>query len=83
MLNIQNIHNWITVAKANPKANLRLFCFPYAGGSSIIFRSWLDKLPDNIEICPIELPGRGSKIKQAPLNRLELIIFVIHSFLSP
>ncbi len=48
MLNIRSTDNWITVPKPNPKANLRLFCFPYAGGSSIVFRSWLDKLPDNI-----------------------------------
>lgn len=74
MLNIKRIDSWITVPKANPQADFRLFCFPYAGESSIIFRRWLDKLPANIEICPIELPGRGSKIKLAPLNRLEPIV---------
>lgn len=74
MLNLKRIESWITVPKANPQADLRLFCFPYAGGSSTIFRTWLDKLPANIEICPIELPGRGSKIKLAPLNRLEPIV---------
>ncbi|BAZ37898.1 putative thioesterase [Calothrix sp. NIES-4101] len=74
MLNIQSIHNWVTVPKPNPDANLRLFCLPYAGGSSIIFRSWLNKLPGNVEICLIELPARGSKIKLPPLNRLEAIV---------
>ena len=74
MLNIKTIDSWVTVPKANPQADLRLFCFPYAGGSSMIFRRWLDKLPATIEICPIELPGRGSKIKLAPLNRLEPIV---------
>ncbi len=72
--NTQKMDSWITFPKPNPKADLRLFCFPYAGGSSTIFRPWLNKLLNNIEICPIELPGRGSKIKQAPLNRLEPII---------
>ncbi|MEM1391722.1 MAG: thioesterase II family protein [Cyanobacteria bacterium P01_H01_bin.150] len=66
--------NWIIFPKPNPKADLRLFCFPYAGGSSTIFRPWLNQLPNNIEICPIELPGRGSKMQQAPFNRLEPII---------
>ena len=73
-LNTQKMDNWITFPKPNPKADLRLFCFPYAGGSSTIFRPWLNRLPNNIEICPIELPGRGSKMKQAPLNRVEPII---------
>ena len=73
-LNTQKMDSWITFPKPNPKADLRLFCFPYAGGSSIIFRPWLNKLPNNIEICPIELPGRGSKMKPAPFNRLVPII---------
>ena len=66
---MMKIDNWITFPKPNPQADLRLFCFAYAGGSSIIFRSWLEILPGNIEICPIELPGRGSKIKLTPLKR--------------
>ena len=71
---MEEIDNWITFPQPNPQADLRLFCFAYAGGSSIIFRRWLETLPGNIEICPIELPGRGSKIKLTPLNRLEPII---------
>ncbi|MEO1374470.1 MAG: thioesterase II family protein [Cyanobacteria bacterium J06635_10] len=83
MLNIQKIENWITVPKANPQADLRLFCFPYAGGSSLIFRRWLDKLPANVELCPIELPGRGSRMKLAPLNRLEPIVEAIATQIQP
>lgn len=83
MLNIQSMDSWITVSKPNPKADLRLFCFPYAGGSSIIFRCWSDKLPNNIEICPIELPGRGSKIQFTPLNRLQPIIANLSSQIQP
>ncbi|MDJ0732590.1 MAG: thioesterase II family protein [Nostocaceae cyanobacterium] len=83
MLNIQSIDSWITTPKANPQADLRLFCFPYAGGSSIIFRRWLDKVPGNIEICPIELPGRGTKIKLAPLNKLELIVEALALQIQP
>ncbi|MEM7595226.1 MAG: thioesterase II family protein [Cyanobacteria bacterium P01_A01_bin.83] len=83
MPNIKNIDNWITIPKPNSQANVCLFCFHYAGGNSIIFRSWLDKLPANIEICPIELPGRGSKIKLAPLNRLEPIVEALTSQIQP
>ncbi|MEO0843542.1 MAG: thioesterase II family protein [Cyanobacteria bacterium J06643_5] len=75
--------SWITFPKPNPKANVRLFCFPYAGGSSSIFRLWQDLLPANIELCPVELPGRGSKIKLAPLNRLESIIKELSQQIQP
>lgn len=43
---------------------LRLYCIPYAGGSATVFykfRSYIDK---NIEIYPIELAGRGRRIKE-------------------
>ncbi|WP_446381172.1 thioesterase domain-containing protein [Coleofasciculus sp. E2-BRE-01] len=32
----------VTYPKLNPQANLRLFCFPYAGGAARIFRTWSD-----------------------------------------
>lgn len=67
----------ITDSKPNPLVSLRLFCFPYAGGSSYIFRSWRDRLPKTVEICPIELPGRGIKMKSTPLNQIEPLVKVI------
>ena len=74
MKNMQKIDSWITIFLPNSQADLRLFCFSYAGGSSMIFRPWLDKFPANVEICLIELPGRGSKIKLPLLKRLEPIV---------
>lgn len=80
---MHRIDSWVTVPKPLPQADLRLFCFPYAGANTIIFRRWLDKFPANIEICPIELPGRGSKIKLAPLNRLEPIVETLALHIQP
>ncbi|NEQ86510.1 MAG: putative thioesterase, partial [Moorea sp. SIO2I5] len=37
-------NSWITRPKPNPKARLRLFCFPYAGGAASSFRTWPDQL---------------------------------------
>lgn len=45
--------------------NIKLFCFPYAGGSSIVFNQWAQYLDKNIELIPIELAGRGSRINEA------------------
>ena len=61
---------WIPL-KPNSSASLRLFCFPYAGGNSYIFRPWLDRVPKTIEICPIELPGRGFQLKSTPYRRCD------------
>lgn len=42
--------------------SIRLFCFPYAGGSTVSFRSWQGVMPGEIQLCPVEYPGRGRRI---------------------
>jgi len=41
----------------------KLFCIPYSGGSTITYRSWRKRLDNSIELIPIELPGRGVRLK--------------------
>lgn len=56
------------------QAELRLFCLPYAGGSSQIYRDWMNHLSRKIELCPIELPGRGSRLNEAPITDLSTLV---------
>ncbi|MEM9005294.1 MAG: thioesterase II family protein [Cyanobacteria bacterium P01_F01_bin.86] len=67
-------NSWITCPKPNPQASLRLFCFPYAGGGALSFRSWSAQLSSTIEVCPIELPGRGMRLSELPLTQLPLLV---------
>lgn len=60
---------WLASTRSNPTASLRLFCFPYAGGSSFIFREWADHLPEWIEVCQVQLPGRGRRLADEPFVR--------------
>lgn len=53
----------------------RLYCFPYAGGSSNIFRSWAAIVPADIEIVGVELPGRGRRIREPLLMDLDTLSF--------
>lgn len=41
-----------------------MFCIPYAGGSASVFYKFRKFTDKNIEICPIELAGHGSRIKE-------------------
>ena len=68
---------------SNPAANLRLFCFPYAGGNAQIFRSWSDHLSSNIEICPAELPGHGRRRKETPFTNLQELVSAIIPIITP
>lgn len=83
MTKISNLNSWIICHKPNPQAHLRLFCFPYAGGSSLIFRTWSDYLPPSVEVCAIELPGRGRQIKLTPFNKIETLVDAIASVIHP
>ena len=83
MINIQTFNSYITCPKPSPQASLRLFCFPYAGGSSLVFRTWAASLPKNIEICPVELPGRGVQMKSSPFKRMEALVNEIAPILLP
>jgi medium-chain acyl-[acyl-carrier-protein] hydrolase len=54
---------------------LKLFCFPYAGGSSkSIYSQWQKHLHPLIELIPIELAGRGVRFKDPLKYSLEEIV---------
>jgi surfactin synthase thioesterase subunit len=53
------------------KKKIRLFGFPYAGGSSAIFAKWKPYLDGGIELVPVELAGRGRRIHEAPYRNVD------------
>ena len=59
---------WVTIFQPNPNAQLRLFCFPHAGAGASIFRAWASLLPDDVEVCGIQYPGREARSNE-PLCR--------------
>lgn len=55
---------WIVRPNPRLQAVLRLFCFPYAGGGALTYRSWAEKMPLEVEVCALELPGRGLRLRE-------------------
>lgn len=74
---------WFPYAVPNPAARLRLFCLPYAGGASVLFRSWADYLPPSIELYPVELPGHGTRGYEPVLSRMRRLTQAIAEGLYP
>lgn len=74
---------WITSANLQLQAQLRLFCFPYAGGAASVFSKVLNGLPSEIEVCPVELPGRGSRLSETPVKDLESLVEIVAEELAP
>lgn len=75
--------SWIALRNPNPQARLRLFCFPYAGTGAAIFRAWPEGLPADIEVCPIQLPGRATRLTETPFNRLSPLVQALCPALVP
>ena len=48
--------------------SMRLFCFPYAGGSASVFRDWNAYLPKNIDAFAIQPPGRETRFAEPPVS---------------
>ncbi len=74
---------WVMRPRPAPQARLRLFCFPYAGGGASIDRPWPAGLPADIEVLAVQLPGRESRLKDAPFTRLDAMIDSLVEALDP
>ena len=74
---------WLACRERKPHARLRLFCFPYAGGNAAIFRTWPDGLPADVEVCPVQLPGRGTRLMEPPFTQLSPLIQALAPALFP
>lgn len=73
---------WLAKPKLNSELSLRLFCFPYAGGGAVIYRRWLTELP-LVEILPVQLPGRETRLKEAPYRSLPSLVRAAAQALLP
>jgi medium-chain acyl-[acyl-carrier-protein] hydrolase len=65
---------WLGHVQDSSASGMRLFCFPYAGGSAGIFRGWQKLLTHTVNIYPVELPGHGQHFRTAPHTRLAELI---------
>jgi medium-chain acyl-[acyl-carrier-protein] hydrolase len=74
---------WISRRTTGPPTRLRLFCFPYAGAGALIFRKWSGGLPADVQVCPVQLPGRGTRLTERPFTRLTPLVEALAQALEP
>jgi len=55
------LDKWVIRYKKVDSPRLRLFCLPYFAGGASIFSTWHEFLPDDIEVCAIQFPGREER----------------------
>lgn len=58
---------------------IKLFCFPYAGNSAMVYWPWKKYLHPSIELSPKELAGRGKRIKDPFNNSMDEAVTDIYN----
>lgn len=63
--------NWFLTPAPRASATRRVYCVPYAGAGAAAYRDWGRLLPDWLELCALQLPGRGWRLAERPSTDLE------------
>lgn len=66
--------SWLIRPKGRAASRVRLVCFPYAGGGASAFHAWHSALPEYVEVCAVQLPGRENRIAETPHDHLPSLL---------
>ncbi|BFV59642.1 thioesterase II family protein [Kitasatospora sp. CMC57] len=62
---------------------MNLYCIPYAGCSARVYDAWRQYLPDGVTLVPLELPGRGSRCVDEPVDELAPLLADLRRQVDP
>ncbi|MBX9607207.1 MAG: putative thioesterase [Gammaproteobacteria bacterium] len=63
-----NTDEWLVCRQPKPRAGVRLFCLPFAGGGASAFNAWWRAMPESVELRVAQLPGREARFKQTAVT---------------
>ncbi|MBX3012986.1 MAG: thioesterase [Caldilineaceae bacterium] len=81
-----SIDRWLRRLRPQLQVRLRLFCFPFAGGSASAYRPWvapLAALCPEVELCAVQLPGRENRLAEAPFTQMAPLVETLAPLLRP
>ncbi|WP_274651222.1 thioesterase II family protein [Paenibacillus humicola] len=65
------------------KKEIKLYCFPSAGGTAQIYHGWFNFVDEAIELVPMEYSGRGRRFPQPLLTDLADVVDDLYSMMQP
>jgi medium-chain acyl-[acyl-carrier-protein] hydrolase len=74
---------WIKGHFGAQKPNLRLFCFPFAGGTAAGYRDWAFAFPASVQVLGVELPGRATRSMERPFVELKQLLGPLTNAIKP
>jgi surfactin synthase thioesterase subunit len=68
-----NASRWL-IHDGNNSRPFRLYCFPFAGGNAFHFTPWQKGVHPDIQVCGVQLPGRGARFRESPSTSLPALV---------
>ncbi|MGW7084740.1 beta-ketoacyl synthase N-terminal-like domain-containing protein [Streptomyces sp. NPDC054871] len=61
----------------------RVFCLPYGGRGASLYRDWAAAADPEIDVCPVQLPGREERGDERPLDAAEEAVEAVAQAIEP
>ena len=75
------VSDWLVVPRPRREAVVRLICLPHGGTAA--FWPWADRLPPEIEVGIVQLPGREARLREPAFERMDELVACAADELSP
>lgn len=75
--------DWLPGHCPPARATCRLLCFPFAGGGASLYRGWQARLPAEVDVCAVQLPGRQNRLDEPPYADLAALVEAVSTALRP
>jgi medium-chain acyl-[acyl-carrier-protein] hydrolase len=73
----------VDAGRPDARVRIRLFCLPYAGGGAGVFREWGRLVPPEVQLLPVNLPGRGNRFTEPQPTRCDALVEQLAEELDP
>ena len=77
------LDKWIVRSNIVESPRVRLFCLPYFAGGASIFNSWHEPLPNDVEVCAIQMPGREERADERPFDDINKLVEKMAEVMEP
>lgn len=75
--------SWVLRIASREHAALRLFCLPYGGAGASVFRRWPALLPDSVEVCAVQPPGREERAGEPAIIEMQSYLDTLTLAIEP
>jgi medium-chain acyl-[acyl-carrier-protein] hydrolase len=77
------LDRWVPFRNEAAVVRCRLFSFPHAAGNAAFYRPLRRFMPPELDLCPVELPGRAARLDEPPFTSMSALMAHLSEALQP